>query len=353
LGVILYEMLAGKVPFNDESAMSVALKHISDPPPSPRLHNADITPQMELMVLRALEKEPERRYANGEAMIRALESVLGIVDEGEMTREVVMPDISNLSRKKHVPSKEPPDQDTNSTVIPPKTMPEPVPSKRSTPWKMIAAGGGLAVLAIILAVLAMSGGSGAGNTAVNDITPTAVGATVALGDETEQGTEEAPATSTERPATATRKPTMTATDEPTEVAAAPDVETDVAIKLIYNKDSLVLLNQSDGAIDISGLTFVQVMDDGPNLTFSTRRWNGGSAPLAALPAGDCFQVWTTEITEQPVPETCNARHKWDQASFPRWFWISDSANTEFEVRLSGEVIAHCRIGDGECLVDLA
>src|SRR5690606_33226124 len=106
-----------------------------------------------------------------------------------------------------------------------------------------------------------------------------------------------------------------------------------------------LFNQSDDVIDISGLTFVQVVNDGANLTFSTRRWNGGTASINALPAGDCFQVWTTEITEQPVPATCNARHKWDQASFPRWFWISDKPDAEFEVRHSGEVIATCQIED--------
>ncbi len=72
LGVVLFEMLAGKVPFDDNSAMSVALKHISDPPPPLSSFNPDIAPEVESVVLKALDKEPARRYASGEAFVKAL-----------------------------------------------------------------------------------------------------------------------------------------------------------------------------------------------------------------------------------------------------------------------------------------
>lgn len=363
LGIILYEMLTGRVPFNDESAMSVALKHISDPPPSPRLHNPDISPELELMVLRALEKEPENRFSNGEAMIRALENVLGIVDEGELTREVVIPEsVSALAKPS---AGKGPDADTNSTVVPPKVAAEPVSetgstasavipeaAQKPTTLKWIAAGGA-ALLVVALVLFALAQGGGDHPAGVSDVTSTREGGTVvAVVDETEEATTE-PTATRPRPttaATATEQP-PTATPEMTATAAVPVGSSDEPIKLIYDENTLVLLNQSDDVIDISGLTFVQVVNDGANLTFSTRRWNGGTASINALPAGDCFQVWTTEITEQPVPDGCNARHKWDQASFPRWFWISDKPNAEFEVRHSGEVIATCQIEDGECLVD--
>ncbi len=76
LGVVLYQMLTGKVPFDDPSAMSVALKHLSDPPPSPRILNPTLSIAVEKVVLKALEKEPSKRYQNGESMAAALEEAL-------------------------------------------------------------------------------------------------------------------------------------------------------------------------------------------------------------------------------------------------------------------------------------
>ena len=76
LGVVLFQMLTGRVPFDDPSAMSVALMHLSDTPPSPRAVNPALSPAIEQVVLRALEKEPSRRYQSGAQMIKALESAL-------------------------------------------------------------------------------------------------------------------------------------------------------------------------------------------------------------------------------------------------------------------------------------
>ena len=73
LGVVLYETLAGKVPFDDPSAMSVALKHLNDTPPPLSLYNPDVPPQVEAVVMRMLDKNPGRRYATGAQVIFALE----------------------------------------------------------------------------------------------------------------------------------------------------------------------------------------------------------------------------------------------------------------------------------------
>ena len=76
LGVVLYQMLTGKVPFDDPSAMSVALMHMSEPPPPPRSVNADLSSQVEAVVLKALEKEPSKRYRSGDELVRALTAAL-------------------------------------------------------------------------------------------------------------------------------------------------------------------------------------------------------------------------------------------------------------------------------------
>jgi serine/threonine protein kinase len=73
LGIVLYEMIAGKVPFDDPSAMSVALKHLNELPPPPTLYNPQLPPAVEAVIMRALEKEPGKRYRSGQELVGALE----------------------------------------------------------------------------------------------------------------------------------------------------------------------------------------------------------------------------------------------------------------------------------------
>src|SRR5258707_6872628 len=76
LGVCLYEMLAGKVPFDDPSAMSVALKHLNDAPPPPHLFNPELAPAIERVILKTLDKDPNQRYATGALLADALEAAM-------------------------------------------------------------------------------------------------------------------------------------------------------------------------------------------------------------------------------------------------------------------------------------
>jgi beta-lactam-binding protein with PASTA domain len=74
VGVVLYEMLTGRVPFDAESPVTVALKQVSEPPIPLRELNPSVPPALEAVVLRALEKEPAQRFAGAEEFIRALEA---------------------------------------------------------------------------------------------------------------------------------------------------------------------------------------------------------------------------------------------------------------------------------------
>jgi beta-lactam-binding protein with PASTA domain len=73
IGVMLYEMLVGRVPFEGESAVSIALKHVSDTPTPIRELRPDVHPALEATVMRALNKDPAHRYANADEFIAALE----------------------------------------------------------------------------------------------------------------------------------------------------------------------------------------------------------------------------------------------------------------------------------------
>ena len=82
IGVILYEMLAGRVPFEGDSAVSIALKHLSEPPPRLAHVRPDIHPALEGAVMRALAKHPAERYASADEFIAALESARAAIASG-------------------------------------------------------------------------------------------------------------------------------------------------------------------------------------------------------------------------------------------------------------------------------
>lgn len=77
LGVCLYYCLTGRVPFDGENAIAVATRHIYDLPVPPSQINPGITQAAERIILRALEKNREARFANGEEMALALEEAAG------------------------------------------------------------------------------------------------------------------------------------------------------------------------------------------------------------------------------------------------------------------------------------
>lgn len=76
LGICLYEMLTGKVPFDDPSAMSVALKHLQDVPPPLNTHNPVLSGALQQVVTRVLDKDPARRYRSGAELIEALHNAI-------------------------------------------------------------------------------------------------------------------------------------------------------------------------------------------------------------------------------------------------------------------------------------
>src|SRR5580700_6193375 len=68
LGVVLFEMVAGRTPFVGDSPVSVASKHVRDQPPLPRDLNPDVPPDLEAVVMKAMSKNPDQRYANADEM---------------------------------------------------------------------------------------------------------------------------------------------------------------------------------------------------------------------------------------------------------------------------------------------
>lgn len=404
LGVVLYEMLTGKVPFDDASAMSVALKHLSEPPPPPTMYNTDISPEVEVMVLKALDKDAGKRYQTGAAFIAALENAFGMTDEDEMTRRLMaLPEWATNPQMSHltipqVPADESKPSGLNAsqqremvyatgrekTITDPSATSRPVGTQTSRSRTPFIMGAVAALLIGVIGLVALTGGDGllGGILAAPTDTPTATATHTPTETEAPTSTSTSTATATPPPASptatddsagvivppvdddddnedteATATPTHTPTTRPSATPVTPTQPPipspdEAQVVLRYDFNSLVLFNRSAADVNISGLTFVQNTAEGGELTFLSLRWGGGSRPITALPAGDCFQVWTFDDNLLDQPAYCSARHAWRQVGPRGEFWRSDVPGAVFSVRRGETVLAECSIEAGECYIDL-
>lgn len=86
LGVVMYEMVTGKVPFDADTPVSVALKHMQDDPVEPIKQNKDVPFAVNQIIMKAMKKDPNERYQNASELIRDLNMALkrpegGFVEE--------------------------------------------------------------------------------------------------------------------------------------------------------------------------------------------------------------------------------------------------------------------------------
>ncbi len=75
LGIIIYEMLTGKVPYDGETPIAIALKHLQEQPVPPGKLNPRIEPELEVVVMKAISKSPETRYASVRELLEDLQKV--------------------------------------------------------------------------------------------------------------------------------------------------------------------------------------------------------------------------------------------------------------------------------------
>ena len=76
LGIVLYEAATGQLPFDGPDVVSVAMKQVSDLPVPPRQINPNIDPQFEAIIMTALQKSPDDRFATAKEMQRAIDDYL-------------------------------------------------------------------------------------------------------------------------------------------------------------------------------------------------------------------------------------------------------------------------------------
>lgn len=114
LGIILYEMVTGRVPFTADTPLAVILKQISDPLPPPTTIKPDLPASVERVILKALAKNPDDRFSSTAEFIAAWKKALKDADRTIRETEVVAP-----------PAVVPP------VDAPPRTPPRPAPTPRA------------------------------------------------------------------------------------------------------------------------------------------------------------------------------------------------------------------------------
>ncbi len=148
LGVILYEMFIGHVPFTGESPTAIMLKHLQHPPPSVLDERPDLPPAVDKVIQKALQKRPENRYASIGELVQELSDAAGIElptpSYPEMKPAVpsLPPDPDDLDeetlvRRRHTtPMEPPPPLPPVEQPLPPIEQQPPPPSSFS-PWKVL------------------------------------------------------------------------------------------------------------------------------------------------------------------------------------------------------------------------
>src|SRR5215212_98259 len=139
LGIILYEMVTGRVPFLADTPLAVLFKHISDPLPLPSLVKPDIPPSIEQVILKALAKDPKDRFSTAEEFVAAWKHAL---EEIETVRRA--PEPTSTPTRYGVPA----DQ----------TQRKPAPVKQATPRSRLPTGwiiGCLAGACLVFSVAAI------------------------------------------------------------------------------------------------------------------------------------------------------------------------------------------------------
>lgn len=96
VGVILYEMFTGQVPFTAPEPVDVAVLHMTEPPPPPRSLRPELSPTLEAVILKTLAKKPADRYPNGRALAQALQQALRV--QRDVTTQLAAPRLSMLER---------------------------------------------------------------------------------------------------------------------------------------------------------------------------------------------------------------------------------------------------------------
>ncbi len=377
LGVILYEMLTGAVPFDDPSPTSVALQHMTLSPPTPRAVNPDLNEATEAVLLKALDKSPGARYPTGRELMDALETGL---TAGRSARAKPFP-LPAPPASSQLPSGQPApgasliervarrvEADPTLPVFQPvEQSPRQLAPHPKNPAKPLITRGRLLVFAVIAGVLAivLLAGQRGGVSRAPTLTPVGVVEVITL--------TAIPTPVNIAPPIETAAPSPTSTDEPmwtsapTLTAAPPTVTEPRPVTILpnvlytngrrfviyYDNNSLYVYNASGSRSAISPFEFERLDTVGTSLNrFDGWRW---SRYYPRIEEESCARV---EIRGSPSylrPAQCRNRYN-STVTAERdddfVFWTAREGSNQFRVLWNDQEVARCEIAAGACEVFL-
>lgn len=367
LGIVLYEMLAGRVPFDDPAPLTLALLHLQQPPPPLCQFNPSLSPAAEAVVLKALSKAPADRYQTGQALLDALAEAL---DVPEPTLPFLTPP--------------PPAQAPERVTEPPPTPLPPLPVGqrlkrhpayvylarelpvwlqrvrrhplatylardaaavggvlRQRPWTAATAhdlrrhpaawlGAGLVVLGVLGPLL------GVANLLARRDPP----------DQAAAGSTAAAATDA-GPGEATAEAIAPSAEPATAEGGAPPAGDHFA--LYYDDTSFYFHNLSANDRSVNPLALERLTADGqPANRFDGERWG---EIYANFRAGYCVVIELIDYAQHFAPPECNNRKVVQRTPFaadPGIFWTTQAGSTHFRVLWNEAEVGRCEIAAHRC-----
>ena len=382
LGVILYEMLTGVVPFDDMSPTSVALQHITQEPPKPRSINPQLNAETEAVLLKALSKKAKDRYKSGKALMDALaEALAKIPVKGKKVIPLPPMPASVVSGKARPTShRKPPETSPKprkkrrgwlllfllallmsgiyyfQDVLFPNGLPSQITDRipaLSLPLTRIAPGPSLSPTVEIIPTETSTRTPLPTQTAEPSASPTATATVNVTETFTPSPTLTATATETGTPTQSlTPLPTSTATlvaGQPT-ATTTPQFVNYKRMWLYYDDYGFYIYNAAETNRSISPFSFERLDEnDDPSNTFIGWYWGEF---YEVLNVGRCMSI---EITGNPNgylnPSRCHNIYlstRYYEPGDDVLFWTRAEGSTQFRVLWDGEEMGVCEIEKGFC-----
>lgn len=362
LGVILYEILTGAVPFNDPSPASIALQHISQPPPSLRSINPEISPAVEAVVLKALDKNPKNRYQTGAQLMSALDEAFQAANSSPKIPLPPLPVGVPTVRRSGIPmdriTKRNSGKVKGNTIHQPVELPATVRAANQNRKKI---NGWLVLLALLL-FLGIGGWFLFKNRPASQTdSPTAAFSPAPLNSTVEP----APPTETLISASATPVPPPTVEASPIPTLAQEAAPTAIPtvkyrdgnnLTLFWNETSFHMLNRSGQPRSLSGFSFERLDENGkPNDRFAGHLWE--NLKFNYIPSKYCVSIKIYKDEDPPYIDPPDCHGGYVSIIQPRmdldaelFFWTPKEGSSQFRVVWVGEEVARCDISAGTCEV---